>query len=244
MFNSIFLNYAFNVFFRLRKIRDRQHPKREETLHGDYETQLTAVVDANVTSGVCSFQANGSNRDDSYVIHVETSEVITDSFNIPSNCEVSDAVITNEYDGYVIPDEATSETSPNKQHYEALDVLRRKDDEHEYQPLGRISDADGKNENHGYIIPAETISEVAPCSSNTERNGEVFDAVTNEDEAGYLIPAKVTSKMPPSKQHYEALDFLRRKDDEHEYQSLVRIADVNGNEENHDYVIHAETTLD
>ena len=80
MFNSIFQNYAFNVFFRLRKIRDGQHSEREETLNGDYETQLTAVsfASANGRSGVCSFQANGSNRDDSYV---ETSEVITDYFN-------------------------------------------------------------------------------------------------------------------------------------------------------------------
>ena len=35
------------------------YPKREETLRDDYETQLTASVDANVRSGVCSFQANG-----------------------------------------------------------------------------------------------------------------------------------------------------------------------------------------
>ena len=205
MFNSIFLNYPFNAFFRLRKIRDGQHPKSEETLHDDHETQLTAGVDANATSGVCSFRANGSNRDDSYV---ETSEVITDSFNKASNCEVSNAVITNEDDDYVIPAEVTSEISRNKQHYEDLDVLRRNDDVHEYQSLGGISDVDGSNENHGYVIPADTISEVSPCSSNTERNCEVFDAVTNEDD-GYVIPAEATSKVPPNKQQYEALDVLR-----------------------------------
>ena len=196
-FNSIFLNYAFNAFLRFRKIREGQHPKREETLHDDHETQLTAGVDANTTSGVCSFRANGSNRDDSYV---ETSEVITDSFNKASNCEVSNALITNEDDDYVIPAEVTSEISRNKQHYEDLDVLRRNDDEHEYQPLGRISDVDGSNEIHGYVIPAETISEVTPCSSTTERNWEVFDAVTNEDD-GYVIPAEVTSEISRNKQH-------------------------------------------
>ena len=216
MFNSIFQNYAFNVFFRLRKIRDGQHSEREETLHGDYETQLTAVsfASANGRSGVCSFQANGSNRDDSYV---ETSEVITDSFNKASNCEVSNALITNEDDDYVIPAEVTSEISRNKQHYEDLDVLRRNDDVHEYQSLGRISDVDGSNENHGYVIPAAKISKMTPRSSNTERNCEVFNAVNNEDD-DYVIPAEATSKMPPNKQHFEALDVLRRKDDEHEYQ--------------------------
>ena len=134
MFNSIFQNYAFNVFFRFRKIRDGQHSEGEETLHGDYETQLTAVsfASGNGRSGVCSFQANGSNRDDSYM-YVETSEVITYSFNKASNCEVSDEVITNEDDGYVIPDEVTSEISRNKHHYDVLDVSRRKDVEHEYQ---------------------------------------------------------------------------------------------------------------
>ena len=59
---------------------------------------------------------------------------------------------------------------------------------------------------------------------------------TIEDDA-YVIPAEATSKMPPDKQHFEALDVLRRKDDEHEYQSLLKISDVGGNEENHDYVI-------
>ena len=132
--------------------------------------------------------------------YVETSEVITYSFNKASNCEVSDAVITNEDDDYVIPAEVTSEISRNKQHYEDLDVLRRNDDVHEYQSLGRISDVDGSNEIHGYVIPAETISEVSPCSSNTERNCEVFDAVTNEDD-GYVIPAEVTSEISRNKQH-------------------------------------------
>ena len=237
MFNSIFLNFAFTAFFRLRKKRDGQHPKKEETLHDDHETQLTAGVNANATSGVCSFRANGSNRDDSYV---ETSEVITDSFNKASNCEVSNALITNEDDDYVIPAEVTSEISRNKQHYEVLDVLRRNDDVHEYQSLGRISDVDGSNENHGYVIPADTISKVTPCSSTIERNCEVFDAVTNEDD-GYVIPAQGTSEISRNKQHYEDLDVLRRNDDVHEYQPLGRISDVDGSNENHGYVIPAET---
>ena len=130
---------------------------------------------------------------------------------------MSDEVITNEDDGYVIPDEVTSEISRNKHHYDVLDVSRRKDVEHEYQSLVRISDVDGSNENHGYVIPAAKISKMTPRSSNTERNCEVFYGVTNEDD-DYVIPAEATSKMPPDKQHFEALDVLRRKDDEHEYQ--------------------------
>ena len=228
------------MFFRLQNIRDVQLPIH----HGDYEltSVITAVVDANVRRGECSFQANGSNRDDSNVIPAETiSEVTPGSSNTERNCVVFDAVINEDHAGYLIPAEAMFEMSPNKQHYEPLDVSRRKDDEHEYQSLVRISDVDGSNENDGCIIPAETI--VIPCFSNTERNCEVFDALTNEDD-GYVISAEAMSKVSPNKQHYEALDVSRRKDDEHKYQSLVKISDVDCSEENHDYVIPAETTLE
>ena len=45
------------------------YPKREETLRDDYETQLTASVDANVRSG-------DNHQDDGYVITAEaTSEI-------------------------------------------------------------------------------------------------------------------------------------------------------------------------
>ena len=230
------------MFFRLRNIRDAQLTIH----HGDYELtgEITAVVDANVRRGECPFQANGSNRDDSNVIPAETiSEVTPGSSYIERNCNIFDAVTNEDHAGYLIPAEAMCEMSRNKQPYEALDVLRRNNDEHEYQSLERISDVDGSNENHGYVIPAETI--VIPCSSNIERNCEVFDAVTNEDQAGYLFPAEAMSEMSPNKQHYEALDVSRRtEDDEHKYQSLVRISDVDGSEENHDYVIPAETTLE
>ena len=107
---------------------------------------------------------------------------------------MSDEVITNEDDGYVIPDEVTSEISRNKHHYEVLDVSRRKDVEHEYQSLVRISDVDGSNENHGYVIPAAKISKMTPRSSNTERNCEVFYVVTNENH-GYVIPAETSDSL-------------------------------------------------
>ena len=83
-----------------------------------------------------------------------------------------------------------------------------------------------------YLLKQDT-----PCSSNTERNCEVFNAVNNEDD-DYVIPAEATSKMPPNKQYYESLDVLRRKDDEHEYQSLVKISYIDGSERAKSWLCH------
>ena len=82
------------------------------------------------------------------------------------------------------------------------------------------------------VVPGGTVeamSRVFPCSFDTPgpfTPGEVShaDAADKEDTDGYAVPFQETSGgTPGSQQRYQALDVLRREDEENKYQSLVRV---------------------
>ena len=94
----------------------------------------------------------------------------------------------------------------------------------------KVSHAVARNEDDdGYAIPGEVKSEVIPIPIpgffNTPAACEITHAVAdNEDINGYLLPVEKTlGATPGRRQRYQALDVLRRKDEENEYQSLVGV---------------------
>ena len=70
----------------------------------------------------------------------------------------------------------------------------------------------------------EAMSKVIP-GSFTNTSGEVSHADAAEDDAdGYAVPfLKTSGATPGSQQHYQALDVLRREDEENKYQPLMGV---------------------
>ena len=94
----------------------------------------------------------------------------------------------------------------------------------------KVSHAVARNEDDdGYAIPGAEQPEVIPIPIpvffNTPGASEVSHAVAdNEDVNGYLLPVeKMSGATPGIRQHYQALDVLRKKDEENEYQPLVGV---------------------
>ena len=86
------------------------------------------------------------------------------------------------------------------------------------------------NENDdGYndVVPVETVeamSRVIPGSFNTSREVSHTDAADTEDSDDYVVPfLKTYGATPGSQQHYQALDVLRREDEENKYQPLMGV---------------------
>ena len=146
--------------------------------------------------------------------------VIHRSFNTPDSYKVSHAVGSNEDDdGYAIPGEVKSDVIP-------IPIPGF----FNTPAAGEVSHAVADNEDdHGYTVPGEVKSEVIPIPIpgffNTPAACEITHAVAdNEDVNGYLLPVEKTlGATPGRRQHYQALDVLRRKYEENEYQSLVGV---------------------
>ena len=77
------------------------------------------------------------------------------------------------------------------------------------------------------VEPGETVEampRVIPGSFNTPGEVSHANAADKEDTDGYVVPFQETSGATPGcQQHYQALDVLRRGDEENKYQSLVRM---------------------
>ena len=215
--------YVYRVFFLRRqrktnrlKREQLRNRKKEENVYNDDEVLTESnnlkkrVVDINPRSDQSG-----------YAVPAEVIPgVIPRSFNTPGSYKVSHAVARNEDDdGYAIPGEVKSEviSIPIPGFFNTPGACE-------------VSDVVADNEDDdGYAVPGEAKSEVIairiPGFFNTLGDCEVSHAVAdNEDVNGYLLPVEKTlGKTPGRRQRYQALDVLRRKDEENEYQSLVGV---------------------
>ena len=107
------------------------------------------------------------------------SRVIPGSFNTPGEVSHADAADKEDTDGYAVPFQEMSGATPgNQQHYQALDVLRREDEEKKYQSL----------------VGVERFSEAGPSDYVVMPDGAYMELNSNR-ENGDASYTSLQSKM-------------------------------------------------
>ena len=124
---------------------------------------------------------SNNENDDGYVVVVpaETieamSRVIPGSFNTPGEVSHADAADKEDADGYVVPFQETSGATPgSQQHYQALDVLRREDEENKYQPLMGVQRSSKAKPSDYVDMPDGTYMEL---NSNRKKGDSLYTSL-------------------------------------------------------------------
>ena len=106
------------------------------------------------------------------------SRVIPGSFNTSGEVSHADTADTEDADDYVVPFLKTSGATPSsQQHYQALDVLRREDEENKYQPLMGVQRSSKAKPSDYVDMPDGTYMEL---NSNRENGDALYTSLQSE----------------------------------------------------------------